>query len=541
MKSTYFKRQALAMAVTALFVGSVSAQAVIGGGPGVNGRVLYGDTVTLTGPLDLGSGGGVTVGTTSLSDGLVSIDDGTGQSVIIDQTGIAIATPSGTITLGASAGGGSVSASGTIQGGNLTSDGALTVSSGGAAIIGDSTVAGTLGVTGATTTAGITNTGTLVQNGTSTLNGDVTVTGATTSAGIANTGTLVQNGTSTLNGDVTVTGATTSAGITNTGALVQNGTSTLNGDVTVTGTATIGNGLIVNTAAGAGNLGNGVATVANGSAVLGVTNAAGHVNGISATTTSATMTGGTASTTWTLDNSGAVLADSANGQTFAVDSVGNASIKGNTSIGGNTAVAGTLGVTGATTTNGITNTGNIATGTLNTTGNAAIGGNAAVAGSLGVTGAATVNGNFSATSNAYLGGTAATATMTVTPTSVMVKNGAIVNMGGNRVQGVAPGVAGTDAANMNQLNSVRDGLQTQITDNSNEARRGIASIAAVAGIPGLNAGKQFSLGVGVGGFKGQSALAVGGNVRFSDDVTGKLAVGISGGQTTVSAGVGFSF
>lgn len=94
---------------------------------------------------------------------------------------------------------------------------------------------------------------------------------------------------------------------------------------------------------------------------------------------------------------------------------------------------------------------------------------------------------------------------------------------------------------MNQLNSVRDGLQTQITENTNEARRGIASIVAVAGIPGLDSGKQFSMGVGVGGFKNESAVAIGANVRFSDDVTGKLAVGLNGSNSTVSAGVGFSF
>ena len=87
------------------------------------------------------------------------------------------------------------------------------------------------------------------------------------------------------------------------------------------------------------------------------------------------------------------------------------------------------------------------------------------------------------------------------------------------------------------MNSVRN----QITESTVEARRGIASIAAVAGIPGLDSGKQFSVGVGLGGFKNESALAIGANVRFADDVTGKLAVGLNGSNSTVSAGIGYSF
>ncbi len=288
------------------------------------------------------------------------------------------------------------------------------------------------------------------------------------------------------------------------------------GNLTMDGRATIRSGLDVNTAAGAGNVGNGVASVADNAAQFGVTNAAGHVNGVSATTTSATMTGGTSSTTWTLDDSGAVLSDSANGQTFSVSNTGLATLN-SAAVTNNATVGGTLGVTG-----------NTSLSTLNTSG-------------LATLNSATVTGNLVASTNAYLGGGVGTATMVVTPTTVQVANGATVDMGGNRVQGVAAGVVGTDAVNMNQLNAVNNNLQSQITDNRKEARRGIASVAAVAGIPSLESGKQFNIGVGLGNFKGQTAVAVGANARFAPDVTGKLSIGVSGGDATVSAGIGYSF
>lgn len=141
----------------------------------------------------------------------------------------------------------------------------------------------------------------------------------------------------------------------------------------------------------------------------------------------------------------------------------------------------------------------------------------------------TVMVDLVATTNAYLGGNATNAAVTITPTSV--------SMNGNRIQNVGDGISATDAVNKSQL----DQVSSRVDENQKEARRGIASIAAVAGIPALESGKKFNMGVGVGSFKSESALAIGGHVRISDALTAKLAVGASNSDASVSVGFGYSF
>ena len=137
------------------------------------------------------------------------------------------------------------------------------------------------------------------------------------------------------------------------------------------------------------------------------------------------------------------------------------------------------------------------------------------------------------TSNAWQVGvvniSGSASTLTVTPGTVAI-SGANLNMNNNRINGVAPGVAGTDAVNLNQLEHV-----------SKKSYQGIASVAAISGIPALPADKQYNLGIGVGNYAGESSLAIGGNVRFNDNFYGKLGVGISGSNSAASAGVGVAF
>jgi hypothetical protein len=164
-------------------------------------------------------------------------------------------------------------------------------------------------------------------------------------------------------------------------------------------------------------------------------------------------------------------------------------------------------------------------------------------------GAVTVGGDLIATGNAYLGGSSSTALLSVTAAhGVTIAPQTNVSMGGNVIHNVGDGVVGTDAVNLSQL----QGVQTQLTNQYNslsstvqvnrlEARRGIASVSALSGIPPLDQNARFGFGVGVGSYKGETAFAVGANFRFSDHVTGRLAVGSSSGDTTGSAGVGVSF
>lgn len=96
------------------------------------------------------------------------------------------------------------------------------------------------------------------------------------------------------------------------------------------------------------------------------------------------------------------------------------------------------------------------------------------------------------------------------------------------VTGVADGVNPFDAVNFRQLQAVSTG---------------VASIAAMSNIPGLDPNKKFGIGIGYGNFQGNSALAVGINGRLAPSLTAKLSVGagLSYGATSVGTGLSYSW
>lgn len=97
-----------------------------------------------------------------------------------------------------------------------------------------------------------------------------------------------------------------------------------------------------------------------------------------------------------------------------------------------------------------------------------------------------------------------------------------------RVTGVADGVNPFDAVNYRQLQAVSTG---------------VASIAAMSNIPGLDTNKKFGIGIGYGNFQGNSALAVGINGRLAPALTAKLSVGagLSHGATSVGTGLSYAW
>jgi hypothetical protein len=187
-------------------------------------------------------------------------------------------------------------------------------------------------------------------------------------------------------------------------------------------------------------------------------------------------------------------------------------------------------VAGATTTSGIANTGNFANS-----------GNASVGGTLGVNGATTLG------SAAGTGGYTATVDSTgvrlmspgVGGNSVIVNNVGTSLTGGGATMALANGRATFGGVNggspitvtgiadgQNQYDAVNWGQVDQIEKNMS---RGIAGASAMTNIPQVEANKQFSLGVGVGGFNGETAGAVGGSVRVSQNGILKASVGFAGG------------
>jgi autotransporter adhesin len=107
-----------------------------------------------------------------------------------------------------------------------------------------------------------------------------------------------------------------------------------------------------------------------------------------------------------------------------------------------------------------------------------------------------------------------------------------------RITNLAPGKAGTDAANVNQLNDVRN----SVLANQRAAFGGVASALAMPNMTPREAGNTV-VAVGIGSYKGYSAVGVSGTYR-SRDGAWLLNGGFSStghGDAGVRAQVGYEF
>ncbi|QPB43746.1 YadA family autotransporter adhesin [Rodentibacter haemolyticus] len=108
-----------------------------------------------------------------------------------------------------------------------------------------------------------------------------------------------------------------------------------------------------------------------------------------------------------------------------------------------------------------------------------------------------------------------------------------------RITNVAHGVKGTDAVNVNQLNEVK----RDIRKTDKKLRAGIAGVTAMANIPQVTQAGANLVGVGVGNFKGENAIAVGYS-KLTDN--NKVIFKVSGAANTrgdynVGAGIGYQW
>lgn len=136
--------------------------------------------------------------------------------------------------------------------------------------------------------------------------------------------------------------------------------------------------------------------------------------------------------------------------------------------------------------------------------------------------------------------------MIVNEGSVAIAENTHINMGGNRITNVAPGVDGTDAVNVNQLNAVAgsvNGLSRDIRRVDREARAGTASAAAMANLPQAYLPGKSMFAVAGAGHRGESGYAAGLST-ISDNgkwvIKGSVA-GNSRGDVTYGAGVGYQW
>lgn len=380
-------------------------------------------------------------------------------------------------------------------------------------------VSGTLGVAGVTSTNGLTNTGTLTQTGGVNINGATTINGvgSTANTTIGNpTGSATVKGSSVLiesqAGGLTIqsaggnnfinapggtntlssTGNTISATGTNT---IGGGTNNINGTTNITGATTI-NG----------------ATVINGAtSINGALNMNGNVLNNLATgvaTTDAVNVG-------QLNNAIAAVSGPAN----------NPIITGASTVGSAQAVSGfRIANTGGTGTNVDAN-GKMTTGTVSQP-----------------TVSMTVTNGQGNTHGFVVNETQATMSGGINSTSLTLNdNGARFSNSASgapvRVTGVANGVSTYDAVNYGQLQQIQSNTDQQFK----QYAAGVAGVTAMTNIPQVDQNKTFSLGVGLGGYNSEGALAVGGSYRASQNavIKASLATGLSEtGSKTTSYGVG---
>ena len=93
--------------------------------------------------------------------------------------------------------------------------------------------------------------------------------------------------------------------------------------------------------------------------------------------------------------------------------------------------------------------------------------------------------------------------------SITVAEGAKVDMGGNVIQNVAPGVNGTDAVNVNQVNAVAGNLNNRINRVGHIANAGVAQAIATAGLPQAYLPGKSMMAVAGGTYEGETGYAIG--------------------------------
>jgi len=134
-----------------------------------------------------------------------------------------------------------------------------------------------------------------------------------------------------------------------------------------------------------------------------------------------------------------------------------------------------------------------------------------------------------ATQTVITGGTTSTS-LTLNDTGATFAN--TVTGGAARVTGVADGVTTFDAVNFGQLQN----LEKQMS-------KGIAATTAIANIPQVDQDKTFAVGVGVGTFNSQTAVAIGMTYRPMPNAVLKASFGTGSGagKTVFGAGAAMSF
>lgn len=379
-----------------------------------------------------------------------------------------------------------------------------------------------------------TGTGVLITGSSNGSGSDVYISSQNGNAAISvtNTGVTIISpaGTGTGGGviDVSSTNNYGQQGAYNSGSVTNNfgnGSSTSSGNVTNTiGTSVAGGGLLENTiGGGAGNstnsFGNSSASGASstnniGSAVAGSTS----INTIGGGAGVVTNSIGNSNTSSTLSmqagNSASNLSNGVNTSTTSgslESGVGESNIAGATGYTSTTSGAVLSGATGTYAT--VDGNGKISVTTGTATESST---NMTITNGLGNTHGLVVN-----ESQATLSGGTRSSSMTLNDNGATFSNAATGSA--IQVHGVANGTAPTDAVNVRQM------------------RSGVASAAALAGLPALDTNKDFSIAIAGATYHGYQAAAIGLSARINKQLVVKAGTTTSYNGAATNIGMGYSW
>jgi len=286
-----------------------------------------GDANTITNSLTV-------AGTTTTNSGALNVGGATTLDSTLGVTGATTLTGALTANGGISADGGvftvadttgNVATSGTLDVAGLSSlDGGIDVNGGNfmVATNGNTSIGGTLGVTGNTSLSTLSTSGLATLDSASITN-NATVGGTLGVTGNTSLSTLSTSGLATLDSASITNNATVGGTLGVTGALTANGGATLNSADSYS-SATVGNSavtLVADSDALSTNAQSSLSMAPTSASLLVNNNTTGESHGITISQTSTVISGGTDSTTLTLDDDGATFADEDTGAPVKVTGV----------------------------------------------------------------------------------------------------------------------------------------------------------------------------------------------------------------------------
>ncbi|MCI6406600.1 S-layer homology domain-containing protein, partial [Veillonella caviae] len=109
-----------------------------------------------------------------------------------------------------------------------------------------------------------------------------------------------------------------------------------------------------------------------------------------------------------------------------------------------------------------------------------------------------------------------------------------IDMAGNKITNLAPGEAGTDAVNVNQLRGSFNKLDNKI----NHAGANAAALAALHPLD-FDPDEKLDFAIGYGNYSGTSATAIGAYYRPNEDTMFSVGATLGGGENMFNAGLSF--